>query len=902
MTGSDSPLTPSDRASAFPEPPSRLIGREQDLLALSQLLLRDDVRLVTITGAAGIGKTRLAFAVAVAVEDRFPDGGLFVDLSTVSDPTRVIGAIGNRLGLPKVRPADALERVGQAVRDRTILLFLDNFEQVLPAATDLASLLAGSHRLKLLVTSRAPLRLRWEHVFETPPLDLPELDRLPAPEQLGRIAAVALFVDRAEAAGSDFHLDRASARAVAELCVRLDGLPLALELAATQMRLVSPVALLARLEFRLDLLAGGAQDQPERQHTLREAIGWSYRLLSDAERPVFRRLAVFVGGIGLDAARAIVPGEGGESGLLARLTALVDQNLLRRETLVDGEPYFKMLETIREYARERLAEAGELEQTQYKNAEFWCELAEAAELELRGPAQVAWLNRLEREWPNLFAALAWSDRAGKVELGVRLAAALGWFWYLRGGDRWEGRTWLERFGGRAIAIPSAAPARARALSVAGVLAQYQLDLSAALALQESALALGRALRIPAIEAVVLGRLAHLCLFRNEFERADELAVASFDQCRLLDDGWGMAFALATRGLIARSQGMVDAATRYLLEGLTHFRQRGDRWGIAHVQLGLGQLALHLGDDRLAEQCWEERLSLSRELGNLTAVGHTLDLLATVASQRGDHAAATARFEEALAIKRQIGDRQATAWSLHGLGTLALRRGDTRIAYTNLRESLLLRCEIAEQAGIVASLIAFSHLAALLRRPRRALRLAGAAESLYQAIGSALAVQPYSQQFFAPALVADDPYIGRAQRLLGNPQRTAAWEEGAALTPEQAVAEALALETELGAAPEASRPALAGTPRGALPAGTGATGTDPEPSAADLTRREREVAALLARGYTNRQIGATLVITEGSAHLHVVRLFRKLGLHTRAQAAVWAVTHHLASGPADEAGD
>jgi ATP/maltotriose-dependent transcriptional regulator MalT len=536
-----------------------------------------------------------------------------------------------------------------------------------------------------------------------------------------------------------------------------------------------------------------------------------------------------------------------------------------------------MLETIREFARERLAEAGELGLVQYKYAIYWRDLAEAAEPELRRPAQVAWLNRLERERPNLNAALTWSDRADQVDLGVRLTAALAWFWHLRGGDRWEGRIWLDHFARRVGSLPSSAAARARALSAAGFLAQYQLDLAAALTLQETALELGRELQRPDIVATALGRLAHLCLFRTEFERSDDLAAASHAQYRQLADGWGMAFALGTRGLIARSRGQLEDATRYLLESLSLFREQGDRWGIAHVMLGLGQLALHRGDDQYAERCWEERLRLSRELDNQSGVAHTLDLLATVARQRGDYALATARFEEALGIKRKISDRQAIAWTLQGIGELALVSGDARTAFARFRDSLQLRRDIADQHGLVASLVAFSRLAAVIGRPRRALHLSGAATALYQNIGPAFAVQHYSQAIFTTALMATQPEVDRAQMRLGRVQRAAAWDEGLAMPTEQAIAEALGLETEL------SEPRQAATTP---------TTTTTASLQTKLTRREREVAELLARGCTNRQIAEALVITEGSAHVQVVRLLNKLGFHTRAQAAVWAATQGL----------
>jgi DNA-binding CsgD family transcriptional regulator len=586
---------------------------------------------------------------------------------------------------------------------------------------------------------------------------------------------------------------------------------------------------------------------------------------------------VFAGGISFDAARAIALSGQVDANEIETLAGLVDQSLLRQETLANGEPSFRLLETIREYASEQLAATGELGEIQHRHAAYYCELAETAETELRGINQVTWLERLEWEWPNLRAALAWCDRSGEIELGLRLATALGWFWYLRGGDRREGRTWLERFAGRSASLLSAAAVRARALSEAGFFAQYQLDLASATSFQETALALGRKIASQQIIALALVRLAHLGLFRSELEPSDKLAARGSELYQQLGDRWGMAFALATRGLIARSQDRTDDGTRYLSDSLSLFRQQGDRWGIAHALLGLGQVALRRGDDRQAEQCWEERLRLSRELGSQTAVAHTLDLLATVARQRGNRARAAAWFEEALAIQRKIGNRQAIAWALQGIGELALVQGDARTTYANLRESLMLRQAIAEQAGIVASLVAFARLAAALRRPRRALRLAGAAEALCQTMGPTRAVQHFSQGALSTALAPDDPDVLRAQRLLGRIQRTAAWEEGIALSLEQAVAEALELEAELVASTEKVRSNRL---------------SRLAPLPADLTRREREVAALLARGQTNRQIAETLIVTEGTAHLHVVRLLNKLGFHTRAQVAVWAVTHGL----------
>lgn len=844
-----------DRASRLPAQPTKLIGRPHEIAAVRQLLLREDVRLVTVTGAAGIGKTRLAVAIASDLHGSFPGGVAFVNLSAVSDPAQVLVAIGLSLGLIELTRASALERVSEVLADRPVLLVLDNFEHLLSAATQVAELLGTTGRLKAIVTSRAPLSIRWEHLFEAPPLDLTD--------------AISLFLERAEAAGSSSFGDSTSA--VAELCRRLDCLPLALELAATQTRAISPQAQLTHLDHRLDLLEGGAQDQPPRQRTLREAIGWSYRLLPDANQIVFRRLGVFFGGISLDAARAIATDGHDDVYVLARLAALADQHLLRRDALPDGQPYFRMLETIREYAREQLAESGELAVVQRRYAQYWRDLAQSARAQLHGPDQVEWLNRLERDRSNLNAALTWSDQANDLELGTSLASALSWFWYLRGGDRFEGRTWLEHFAARSdgVASDTLREARAGALSAAGLIAQYQLDLSAAQRLQESALAIGEAIENQHVIAESLARLAHLSLFRTDFERGDKLASLSYERYVQLEDVWGMAFALSTRGLIARSQGRADDAQRYLDESLGLFRQQGDRWGVAHVMLGLGQLAHRHGDHATAETCWQERLRLSREIHNQTGVAHTLDLLATLARERGDYPRATTLFEEALAIKRRVGDKQATAWALQGLAELALSQGDPRAAYSHLQQAVLLRREVDDRPGLVASLVAFARLAANLGRPRRAVRLASAAATLYQAIGPTLAAQHYSEGVLPSSLAPAPAELDRAERRLSPQHRALARQEGQAMPLDSAVGEALGLAAE-------------------LPAGGGESRRSPT----ELTRREREVAALLARGCTNREIAAALVITEGSAHMQVVRLLNKLGVHSRAQAAVWAASQQL----------
>ena len=598
-----------------PTPFTPLVGREQDVEALCALLWRPQVRLITLVGTGGVGKTRLSIEVATRVRERFADGVCFVPLAPVSDPARVLAAIAQALGLWEAGDLPQEEQVHAALRERHLLLLLDNFEQVGAASPLLVELVQACLEVKLLVTSRAVLRFSGEHEFPVPPLALPDLHHLPPlpdSQALAQFAAVTLFLQRAQAVKPEFQLTNTNARAVAEICIHLDGLPLAIELAAARIKLLPPKALLARLDQRLALLTGGTRDVPVRQQTLRNTIQWSYDLLNTEEQRLLRRLSVFVGGCTLEAVEAVYAALGNEAAkVLDAVASLIDNSLLQQTEQEGEEPRFVMLETIREYGLECLAAQGEMEATRRAHADYYLALAQEAEKELGGAQQAVWLEKLEQEHENLRAALNCFLERGEATSALRLCAAVWWFWSVRGHVS-EGRHFLER--ALAGSADAAMVVRAKALNAAGMLALNQDDYEAGEAFCRQSLALFGELGDQQGMALTRYRLGLLAWWKCHYPVARSLEEEALTLYRQAGDKGGVADPLLILSHLACVQGDYTGARSLAEESLALFREVGDRWGIAYVLLHLACVIFAQGDAARARTLVQECLAISRELG------------------------------------------------------------------------------------------------------------------------------------------------------------------------------------------------------------------------------------------------------------------------------------------------
>jgi predicted ATPase/class 3 adenylate cyclase len=612
-------------------PPTTLIGRNEELAAVGGMLASDDVRLITLTGPGGTGKTRLALEIGAEVLDRFSDGVFFVDLAPVRDPTFVIPAVASVLGVREIAGEPLRVTLGRALAERRMLLVLDNFEHVLEAAADVAALLARCSQLVNLVTSREPLRVRAERVFPISPLSLPDLQRLPDLAALAQVPSVALFVERAQAADPAFTMTEENASAVTGICRRLDGLPLAIELAAARVRLLPPDALLARLERSLPLLTTGARDAPARQRTLRDTIAWSHDLLAPDDQVLLRRLSVFAGGWTLDAADAVANAEV-HLDVLDGLGRLVERSLVRQVEEAAGEPRFGLLETIREYGLEQLNASGEEGAMRAAHAAYVLALTERAEPGLISGQERVWLARLDAELDNIRAALAWSAHGPDAATGLRLGASLWWYWHMRGLEI-EGRRWLDQaLARRAEASPDVL---AQALLAAGILAVFQRDDERGRALVEESLVLSRELADTFDIARAQCILGVMHVWRGEADPAHALLTISLPTFQAFHNATWAGFALMFLGYTAMLRDDFEQAIPLLDQALAV--HQGSGWGSGQAMtLGaLGVAERGRGDYARAASLSRAALAIRWERANLPGTAEELVSMADVAAGLGD---------------------------------------------------------------------------------------------------------------------------------------------------------------------------------------------------------------------------------------------------------------------------
>jgi predicted ATPase/DNA-binding SARP family transcriptional activator len=808
--------------SNLPAPATSFVGRAWEMDEVRATLATS--RLVTLIGPGGCGKTRLALEVAAGLVDTYPEGVWLVELAVLTDPTLVPRAVATTLGVAEQPDQPLSATLAHFLQPRQLLLVLDNCEHLLDACATLATtLLAACPHLRLLATSRERLEVPGERTHLVPSLTAPDRAHLPPLERLPAYEAVALFLARAQARRPELTLTAANAGAVVQICARLDGLPLAVELAAARVSALSVEGIAARLDDRFQLLTGGPRTALPRQQTLRAAVDWSYALLATEEQALLRRLAVFAGGWTLEGAEDVCAGGGVAAGaVLDLLAGLVHKSLVQLDER-GGACRYGLLETIRQYARERLAESGETALMQRRHAAYCLTLAARAEQEITGPDQLRWLDLLEREHDNLRAALAWclkrseqaqgDEAALAVETGLRLAGGLHVFWRDRDHRR-EGLAWLDRALARGCAAPAAV--RAQALLTAGVLAGSVGDLDRSQALLADSVTLCREAGDRRLLSVALSTVGWATAASGQEEQAAAALAESLALARAVGEPWLIAHALDHDILrVVYSAAIARAAERTRAwaageECLQLYQAAGNTMRVGVVQLHLGQIALYDGDYERARTAFVASLPMIRALGWRSTVAEGLVGLADVARKQGNYAEATALYTEALTLYRQLGDHQLPAFAavLARLADVALEQGDWTAAQTHVAESLVIAWDTGQgdTPQLAGALEAQAVLAAVQGTPGRALRLAGAAAALqarlHRPVGASERATPHALVHLAltqhrlnrPVGASEQATLERrlapARQALSLAEQATAWAAGQAMTPQQAIADAL----------------------------------------------------------------------------------------------------------------
>ncbi|MCU0495534.1 MAG: hypothetical protein MUD01_28435, partial [Chloroflexaceae bacterium] len=732
-------MQPIETATNLPQLPALaapLIGRENELSVVTNLLNQGQ-RLISITGPGGSGKTHFALQLAWRSYTNFADGAVFVALAPLHDAAQVPAAIAQGLGIQQRGDLPLVTALRSYLHEKQLLLVLDNIEHLPGAIPLVGELLAAAPGLHILVTSRVVLRLQGEQLFSLPPLPCPDLANMPPLETLAHIPAMALLVARTQALNPVFQLSSENATALASICIHLDGLPLALELAAARLTMLSPQALLRRLDHRLALLTNGSRDLPDRQQTLRATIDWSYRLLDLRQRMVFEQLAVFAGGWTLEDAeildQAIATGTAAsqQDSLLDTLTTLVQNHLIQQQLDANDEPRFTMLETLREYALERLNERGTHSVVAQAHAHYFAAHIEWLADQLKGPAAARWFARLDADYPNIQVALAWLALHGKHELLLRCIVGLGHFWNVRGYIH-EGCQWIERTlpllaHTELAGIESASiPLRARAYATAAQLMILQGDYGSARAYQGLAVALWRERGDE--RALTLAMLIFSATYRlsGESDMAWQIFVEAAKQAEQLGDPEVLAKLAVYRARQARHQGDAQAARTWFEQALAHYHQRGDQWGKTHIQLDVLPMLLALNEVETAQRYADEVLAFAQALNSWTLLADVLNDLGEIARFRQDYGVAAHHYQASLRHYRQMGNNANVARLLHNLAFVALRQGDVSHARNLFIDALHMFERHGVERGIPEALAGLASLAAVQNQPLRAAHLWGAA--------------------------------------------------------------------------------------------------------------------------------------------------------------------------------
>jgi predicted ATPase/DNA-binding CsgD family transcriptional regulator/predicted negative regulator of RcsB-dependent stress response len=836
-------------------PTLSILGREREASEVVRLLR--SVRLLTLTGPGGVGKTTLALHVARAVAPQFPAGVVFVDLSPLRDPALLLSRIAEALGIAATRDDELHGQLVAYLHERRLLLVLDNMEQVLAAAPAIGRLLAAAPQVSIFCTSRAALRIHGEQEYPLAPLLLPQSDTV---EAINAAPAVQLLLQRARAARAEITLNSANAAGISAICRHLDGLPLAIELAAARMRVLTPQDLLARLSRSLPLLTTGPRDAPDRQRTLRNTIAWSYNLLSPAAQAHLRQLAVFDGGAAIEAIAAVWGSTAADPALIDALTNLVEQSLVVWESDGAVERY-RLFETVREFAAEQLAVHGEVAPARARHAAYYRALAETAEPELTGKEQRAWITRLSREQANMLAALDWllDPAYGDPAEALRLGNALARFWWINN-RLIDGRSALERILAVTRQTTMAASAQqATLLQWTATMAWGQADYRVAQQHYDEGLALCRALNDPQATARALKGLGTLAREQGRADAARQLFEEALALMRQADDTWGVTLILSHLGMTLETLGQYEAAQALQRECLDLSYELGDTWSVAYALKDLAYLALQLGDSATARAQVDKALALFEQLGDTQGMAYALFVLGDIALSAEVPQEAAAHYTQMQTILQAIGDQRGVALAQCGLADAALAVGDYPAAHRSYHAALAQQDAQRNPVTFPRGLEGAARLATAVHEPERAVHLFAAAQSVRDTMNIPLPASQRDLQYNA---------LTQVRRALEQQQFAAAWMAGQALSD----VEAIALAGRALPPPKltAHAPTLEHRPTIA-------------PDHSTLTAREREVLALLARGMSNSAIATALQMSPHTVHSHVRTIFSKLDVTNRAAA-------------------